>query len=204
MKLQLQQVEDLVKAEVNVKEIEYITEAESIIHKKVKPNFKLLGAKLGAQMKEASVAIANLSQHQIAELERTGTINLTLSTDVKLSTDEVEIIAEDIPGWSVASKGNLTVALDTTVSDELKMEGEAREFVNRVQNIRKDKGFELTDRIFVNVLDNTKLKPSINTYKNYICAEILADSLNWVSQIHDGTDIEVNDILLKVSVTKKA
>ena len=94
--------------------------------------------------------------------------------------------------------------LSATVSGELKMEGEAREFVNRVQNIRKDKGFELTDRIFVNVLDNTKLKPSINTYKNYICAEILADSLNWVSQIHDGTDIEVNDILLKVSVTKKA
>ena len=84
------------------------------------------------------------------------------------------------------------------------MEGDAREFVNRVQNLRKEKGFELTDRIFVDILDNTELKPSINAFKNYICAEILADSLNWVSQIHDGTDIEVNDILLKVSVNKKA
>jgi len=121
----------------------------------------------------------------------------------KLEIGEVEIIAEDIPGWSVASKGNLTVALDIQLSEELKMEGDAREFVNRVQNIRKDKGFDLTDRIFVNVLDNTLLKPSINTFKNYICAEILADNLNWVQEIYDGTEIEVNDNLLKVSVNKK-
>jgi isoleucyl-tRNA synthetase len=205
MKKQFHKVEDLVKAEVNVKEIEYITETESIIHKRVKPNFKILGVRLGGRMKDASAALANLPQKQIAELEKTGFINLKLASgDIQLSVNEVEIVAEDIPGWSVASKGNLTVALDTKVTDELKMEGDAREFVNRVQNIRKDKGFELTDRIFVDVLDNTKLKPSINTFKNYICAEILADSLNWVPQIHDGTDIEVNDILLKVSVNKKA
>jgi len=205
MKMQFQQVEDLVKAEVNVKEIKYLTNTESIIHKKVKPNFKILGAKLGTQMKEASVAIANLSQQQIAEFEKTGTINLKLpAANIQLSPAEVEIVAEDIPGWSVASKGNLAVALDTTVTDELKMEGNAREFINRVQNIRKDKGFELTDRIFVDVLDNTKLKPSINTFKNYICAEILADRLNWVPQINNGTEIQVNDILLKISVNKKA
>jgi len=205
MKEQFEKVEDLVKAEVNVKEIEYITETESIIHKRVKPNFKVLGARLGGQMKEASATLANFSQKQIADLEKRGSINLKLATgDVQLAVSEVEVIAEDIPGWSVASKGNLTVALDTTVTEELKMEGDAREFVNRVQNIRKDKGFELTDRIFVDVLDETKLKPSINTFKNYICAEILADSLNWVPQIHDGTEIEVNDILLKVSVNKKA
>jgi isoleucyl-tRNA synthetase len=95
------------------------------------------------------------------------------------------------------------VALDITISDALKMEGDAREFVNRVQNIRKDKEFDLTDRIFINVLDNTALKPSINTFKNYICAEILADNLNWVPEIKDGTEIEVNDNLLKVSVNKK-
>ena len=115
----------------------------------------------------------------------------------------MEIIAEDIPGWSVASKGNLTVALDIILSEDLRMEGDAREFVNRVQNIRKDKGFELTDRILINVLDNTALKPSINTFKNYICAEILADNLNWVPEMNDGTEIEVNDNLLKVSVNKK-
>ena len=115
----------------------------------------------------------------------------------------MKLIAEDIPGWSVASKGNLNSCTDIQLSDELKMEGDAREFVNRVQNIRKDKGFDLTDRIFVNVLDNTALKPSINTFKNYICAEILADNLNWVPEIIDGTEIEVNDNLLKVSVNKK-
>jgi isoleucyl-tRNA synthetase len=205
MKDQLRKVEDLVKAEVNIKELQYVTEAESIIHKKVKPNFKVLGAKLGSQMKEVSVRISQLSQHQISELEKAGSIDLELKTgNFKLESGEVEIIAEDIPGWSVASKGNLTVALDITLTDDLKMEGDAREFVNRVQNIRKDKGFDLTDRIFVNVLDNTKLKPSINTFKNYICAEILADSLDWVPQIHDGTEIAVNDVLLKVSVNKKA
>ena len=136
--------------------------------------------------------------------KKIGQSNLNLKTEnLKLSTGDVEIIAEDIPGWSVASKGNLTVALDITLSENLKMEGDAREFVNRVQNIRKDKGFELTDRIYVNVLDNTSLKPSINTFKNYICAEILADNLNWVPEIKDGTEIEVNDNLLKVSVNKK-
>jgi isoleucyl-tRNA synthetase len=204
MKVQLQKVEDIIKAEVNIKELEFVTESDNIIHKKVKPNFKVLGARLGAKMKEATAAIAQLSQHQIAEIEKNGFFELELKTEkLKLEASYVEIIAEDIPGWSVASKGNLTVALDISLSDELKMEGNAREFVNRIQNIRKDKGFELTDRIFVSVLDNTALKPSINTFKNYICAEILADNLIWVPEINDGTEIEVNDNLLKVSVNKK-
>ncbi len=204
MKSQLEKVQDLIKAEVNIKEIEFVTEENSIIHKKVKPNFKVLGAKLGSKMKDATAAIAQLSQQQISALEKTGSAELQLKTgNWKLETGDVEIIAEDIPGWSVATKGNLTVALDITLSDNLKMEGDAREFVNRVQNIRKDKGFELTDRILINVLDNTSLKPSINTFKNYICAEILADNLSWVPEIKDGTEIEVNDNLLKVSVNKK-
>ncbi len=204
MKRQLQKVEDLIKSEVNIKEIQLVSDSGNIIHKKVKPNFKLLGAKLGKNMKAASVAISQLNQQQIAALEKDGFIEIELETgNWKLEIGEVEIIAEDIPGWSVASKGNLTVALDIQLSEELKMEGDAREFVNRVQNIRKDKGFDLTDRIFVNVLDNTLLKPSINTFKNYICAEILADNLNWVQEIYDGTEIEVNDNLLKVSVNKK-
>jgi len=204
MKRQLQIVEDLIKSEVNIKEIEFVTEAGNIIHKKVKPNFKLLGSKLGAGMKEAAAVINNFSQQQISELEKKGGIEIELKAGkFNIAASEVDIIAEDIPGWSAASKGNLTVALDITLSDDLKMEGDAREFVNRVQNIRKDKGFDLTDRIFVNVLDNTALKPSINTFKNYICAEILADNLNWVPEIYDGTEIEVNDNLLKVSVNKK-
>ena len=116
---------------------------------------------------------------------------------------DVEITAEDIPGWSVASKGSLTVALDIVISDELKQEGDAREFVNRVQNIRKESGFDLTDRIFVNVLDGAAVKTSLIKFKNYICAEILADSLEWVPELEEGTEIEVNDVLLKISVNKK-
>lgn len=204
MKDHLTKVENLILSEVNVKEIEYLEETEGFIRKKIKANFKTLGAKLGANMKEAAASISNFTQHQIAELEKNGVIDLPLSTiNYSLSINDVEITAEDIPGWSVASKGALTVALDITVSDDLKQEGDAREFVNRVQNIRKENRFELTDRINVDILDNEEMKNSLDKYKNYICAEILADSLNWVPQLQDGTEIEVNDILLKVSVNKK-
>jgi isoleucyl-tRNA synthetase len=205
MKAQLEKVEDLIKAEVNVKEFQYITETEGIISKKIKANFKTLGSKLGANMKEAAAEIAKFSQHQITELEKNGSIELQLSTvTCQLSTSDVEITAEDIPGWSVASKGSLTVALDITISEELKKEGDAREFVNRVQNIRKENGFELTDRIFVQIQETPQLKESIEQNKNYICAEILADSLDWTPELTgNAIEIDVNDALLKVSVTKK-
>ncbi|MDO9155564.1 MAG: DUF5915 domain-containing protein, partial [Sediminibacterium sp.] len=147
MKEQLEKMEALIKAEVNVKELEYITATQGVISKKIKANFKTLGAKLGASMKEAAAAIAGFTQDQIAALEMAGSIQLALSTgSVVIDMLDVDITAEDIPGWSVASKGKLTVALDITLSDELKQEGEAREFVNRVQNIRKESGFDLTDR----------------------------------------------------------
>jgi isoleucyl-tRNA synthetase len=205
MRSHLEKVEDLIKAEVNVKEFQYITETEGIISKKIKANFKTLGSKLGANMKEAAAAIGNFTRQQIAELEKNGTARLELSTmGFELSTNDVEIIAEDIPGWSVASKGNLTVALDITINGDLKKEGDAREFVNRVQNIRKENGFELTDRIFVQVQDVPELKDSLNQFKNYICAEILADNLDWTPELTGNvSEIDVNDVLLKVSVTKK-
>lgn len=116
---------------------------------------------------------------------------------------EVDIVAEDIPGWSVVSKGSLTVALDITLTPELLLEGEAREFVNRIQNIRKESGFDLTDRIFVTVLESNDFKSAIIKYNDYICREILADSIDWVPQMQDGTEIEINEILLKVVVNKK-
>ena len=122
---------------------------------------------------------------------------------ISVALSDVEITAEDIPGWSVAAKGNLTVALDITLTDDLKQEGEAREFVNRVQNIRKDSGFDLTDRIFVAVLESKNLKPSIIKYNHYICREILADKIDWVSQMDGGTEVDINGILLKVVVNKK-
>ena len=202
MKSQLFLVEDLIKSEVNVKEIQLITETEGIIEKKAKANFKTLGSKLGANMKEAANIIAAFNQQQIAEVEENGEIDLEINNQTyKIQIADLEIVAEDIPGWSVAAKGKLTVALDINISEELKKEGNAREFINRIQSIRKESGFELTDRIEVKVKDNNNLVGSINEYKNYICGEILADKITWVPAI-EGTTIEVNETLLEVLVTK--
>ena len=155
-------------------------------------------------MKEAAAIIANFDQHQITELELNGVIDIQLSTiNCQLSTVDVEISAEDIPGWSVANKGNLTVALDITISQELQNEGNARELVNRIQNIRKENSFDLTDRIFVELLDNTALKPSITQFNEYICREILAENITWLTEMAQGTDIEVNEHMLKIRITKK-
>ena len=204
MKLQLELIEDLIIAEVNVKELVYITETEGIIKKKVKPNFKLLGTKMGAKMKAASAVIVAFTQQEIALLEKAGQMEILVEgTAFTIELNEVEIAAEDIPGWSVASKGGLTVALDIVLSEELKQEGDARELVNRIQNIRKDNGFDLTDRIFVKLLEADAIKQSIIKYNDYICREILADVIEMVPVLENGIEIEVNDILLKVVVTKK-
>jgi isoleucyl-tRNA synthetase len=187
-----------------VKEMVYITETEGVISKKIKANFKALGTRMGAKMKAVSAAIGNFSQVDISTLEKDGKFELSIDGEpVTIELAEVDIVAEDIPGWSVANKGSLTVALDITLTGELKQEGDAREFVNRIQNIRKESGFELTDRIFVTVLETSELKPSIIKYNDYICREILADSIDWVPQMQDGTEIEINEILLKVVVNKK-
>jgi isoleucyl-tRNA synthetase len=204
MKGQLEKMEDLIKAEVNVKDLEYITETEGVISKKIKANFKTLGAKLGASMKEAAAIIGSFDQNQIGKIEQNGKTTLQLTTGpVEIDLSDVEIIAEDIPGWSVASKGALTVALDITLSESLKLEGAAREFVNRVQNIRKESGFALTDRIFVELENGSAIQSAIIQFNDYICHEILADAIEWKSQIDDGVEIEVNEISLKVVVNKK-
>ncbi|RTL47814.1 MAG: isoleucine--tRNA ligase [Sphingobacteriales bacterium] len=204
MQQQLEKIADLIKAEVNVKEIEFLTDAEGVIQKKVKPNFKLMGAKMGSKMKMAAALIGQLNQHQIGILEREGSLMLELEGEqIPVLLQEVEILAEDIPGWSVASKGALTVALDVTITPELQNEGNARELVNRIQNIRKESGFELTDRIFVHIMENAVLKPSIIQFNDYICREILADAIHWVPDLQQGTAIEVNGVLLKLAVTKK-
>ncbi|MFM2258463.1 MAG: hypothetical protein RLZZ424_396 [Bacteroidota bacterium] len=204
MKLAIEQMEELILAEVNVKEINYITETEGVISKKLKPNFKLLGAKLGTKMKQASAVIAALSQNEISELERTGTLTILVEdSPIVLLINELDIIAEDIPGWSVAVKGNLTVALDISLSEALLKEGNARELVNRVQNIRKEANFELTDKILLQIVDNQNLKESINEFSEYICREILATQIDWVSSLEEGVDIEINDQKLKILVRQK-
>jgi isoleucyl-tRNA synthetase len=156
-------------------------------------------------MKPVAAALAAFTQEDITKLEKDGSISLEIESEpLILQTNEVEITSEDIPGWMVANKDALTVALDVTVTPELVSEGNARELVNRIQKIRKDSGFELTDRILVKVTEHQELKQSIAQFNNYICAEILADNLELVPELPGGTEIEVNDIPLKVFVTKKA
>ncbi|WP_276480562.1 isoleucine--tRNA ligase [Paraflavitalea pollutisoli] len=205
MKEQIGRVEDLIKSEVNVKEIQYLTEDLGFIKKKIKPNYIALGKKLGGKMKAVAAALAGFAQEDIQVLEKEGSISLFIDNEpLILQVNEVEITSEDIPGWMVANKDSLTVALDVTVTPELINEGNARELVNRIQKIRKDNGYELTDRIAVQLTENPDLKQSIAQFNNYICAEILADTLELVSELPNGTEIEVNDISLKVFVTKKA
>ncbi len=205
MRDQLQRVEDLIKAEVNIKEINYLSGSEGFIKKKIKPNFVALGKRLGAKMKAVSTALGEFSQEDIAKLEKDGHITLLIDKEpLILAINEVDITSEDIPGWVVANKNALTVALDVTVTPELAREGNAREFVNRIQKIRKDNGYDLTDRILVKVADVPALKESLTIFNEYICTEILADSIELVKEPANGTEIEVNDILLKVFVTKKA
>jgi isoleucyl-tRNA synthetase len=204
MKDQLQKVEGLIKSEVNVKEIQYLTETDGFIKKKIKPNFVALGKKLGSKMKAVSTALARFTQEDISKLEKEREYSLTIDGEpVILQIHEVEITSEDIPGWMVANKDTLTVALDITITTQLEHEGNAREFVNRIQKIRKDSGFELTDRIEVKVAASNGLRQSLAEFNTYICAEILADKLEIVPEMKDGTEIEINDISLKVIVSKK-
>jgi isoleucyl-tRNA synthetase len=205
MKAQIKKVEELILSEVNIKGIEYLESNNEFIHKKVKPNFNLLGKKLGAKMKAVSLALAKLTQDDIGKLEKEGKIQLSTEGEtLEISLAEVEISSEDVPGWMVASKGPLTVALDVTVTPELEREGNARELVNRIQKIRKDQEFDLTDRINVQIEGAQTLEETIREFNYYICAEILADKLDLVAGITNGTLIEVNDVPLTVFVTKKA
>lgn len=204
MKEQFMKVEDIIKSEVNVKEIEYLTPDNSFIKKKIKPNFVALGKKLGPKMKAVSAALAQFTQEQINQFEKETVYNLLIDNEtVPLYLTDVEILSEDVPGWMVTNKGAVTVALDVTITPELLNEGNAREIVNRIQKIRKESGFELTDRIAVEVSDNETLSPSITQFKSYICAEILADDLDLVPGLSNGTDVEVNDITIKINVSKK-
>lgn len=205
IKEQIELVADLIKSEVNVKGIDYLTETEGFIKKKIKPNFKSLGGKMGAKMKSVAAAISAFTEAEITTIERDGHFNLVVEGEqLQIQLSDVEIISEDIPGWTVANKGALTVALDITITSQLQDEGNARELVNRIQKIRKDSDFALTDRIDVTVESVDTLKSAIVNYNDYICTEILADSLELVERLQDGTEIEVNDLKFNVLVNKKS
>ncbi|MBT8218363.1 MAG: isoleucine--tRNA ligase [Bacteroidia bacterium] len=190
---QVEQVKDLILAEVNVKDIEYITDTEGIIKKRIKPNFKTLGRKLGKHMKAAAGIITQMAGEEIAELESTGVYQLVVEdTTYDLTLEDFEISFDDIPGWQVAIDKELTVALDVTLTDELIAEGTARELVNRIQNIRKNKDFNVTDRINVLVEDHDAVKAAIMKHKDYICNETLATNLDLRNHL-TGEKIDLTD-----------
>jgi len=198
-------VKDLILAEVNVKDVEYIEDTSSILVKKVKPDFRKLGPKYGKMMKDISKAIASMTRQDIASLETTGSHTLQIgSKEVILTRDDVEIISEDIPGWQVANEGKLTVALDVTVTDELRYEGIAREFVNRIQNIRKESGFDVTDKITVLIENHELISKAVDRHADYIGSQTLATKVTVVSDFANGNvrEVEIDDMIIKVSVYK--
>lgn len=205
MKTRLKSVAELLKQEVNVKEIELLSneQAADLLVKSIKPNFKTLGPKFGSDMKSISQATAKLTNDDIVRLETDEKISLDLGNKtLDLDIEDFEISIKDIPGWTVASNGSMTVALDMTLNDELISEGLARELVNRIQNLRKDSGFELTDRIELIVKNDKELEIAINQNKDYICSETLADKIVFQDEPAGGTEIEINDLITEISISK--
>ena len=202
-KRHIEAVKDLIMSEVNVKEIHFEEGASGILVKKVKCDFKKLGPKFGKQMKAVAAAVAEMSQEVIAELEKNGRYTFVLDgAEAVVEAADVEIFSEDIPGWLVANEGTLTVALEVTVTEELKREGIARELVNRIQNIRKSSGFEITDKITIVLSRNSNSDDAVNEYNTYICNQVLATSLVLADEVTDGTELNFDDFNLYIKVNK--
>ncbi|MBG6235324.1 isoleucyl-tRNA synthetase [Pedobacter sp. CAN_A7] len=195
-------VKELILSETNIKNIEYIRDTAGFIKKKIKPNFKTLGPKVGKDMKTVAAYINGLSAEQLAVFESTGELAIP-DTDYLVQLTDVEIIAEDIPGWQVTNLGNLTVALDITLTDELKQEGLSRELINRIQNLRKELNFEVTDRIKVTLQNHNLIATAALQNKLYICSEILADDLNLTDSPVIGNKITIDDVELHISIEKQ-
>ncbi|WP_396144863.1 isoleucine--tRNA ligase [Flavobacterium sp.] len=200
---EIEAVSDLIKAEVNVKEIELLDDASGVLVKQIKPNFKALGPRFGKDMGLISSEIQKFSQEQINEIDAKGELSLVISgKSIILTSQDVEISSQDIPGWLVANSNGITVALDITISEELKQEGIARELVNRIQNIRKDSGFEVTDKIKVQIQRNGELEQAIKNNESYIKDETLTEELNFTDNLESGIEIEFDDIKTKILISK--
>lgn len=190
-KEKVETVKTLILSEVNVKELEYMID-DSILVKKVKPNFKVLGPKYGKLIKSIAAELSKFNKYQIGQLETDGKYSLKINDeDIEILLSDVEIITEDIPGWLVSTIGPLTVALDITITDELKNEGIARELINRIQNIRKEKQFEVTDKITIKIEKNNELELAVNTNYSYICSETLAGSLELTDEIDEDKKVQI-------------
>ena len=200
---EIEAVSDLIKAEVNVKEIELLDDASGVLVKQIKPNFKALGPRFGKDMGLIAKEIQNLSTEQINELDTKGELSLVISgNSIILTSDDVEISSQDIPGWLVANANGITVALDITLTEELIKEGIARELVNRIQNLRKDSGFEVTDKIKVHLLPSDGLEKAVAANENYIKSETLTETLVFVDDLDTGTEIEFDNIKTRILISK--
>ena len=198
---QILAVSELIKQEVNVKELQLINaeEASHLIVKQIKPNFKSLGQRLGKDMKTVAGEITNMTSEQISTIEKEGKMTVA---GYEIGLEDVEISTKDIPGWTVASEGKVTVALDLTITDELKAEGIAREFINRVQNLRKEKDFDLTDRISIILEESGPYKQELINNERYICEEVLSDKIDFVNSLPISEEIEINEVNFKVNINK--
>ena len=195
-------VESLILSEVNVKELHFVDSASEMLVKRAKPDFKKLGPRYGKIMKQLAPAIQGLDQKEINALEQNGSLELTVGgKQVEIALDDVEILSEDIPGWMVGSEGRLTVALDITLTDELKKEGIARELVNRVQNLRKAKDFEITDRIVIRLSSDPLFDDAVLDHTDYICNQVLADSITLTDEQLEDT-IEIDDRVLTIAIER--
>ena len=201
----IEAVKALIMSEVNVKEIKFVDGAAGVLVKKVKCDFKKLGPKFGKQMKAVAAEVGNLSQEAIAELEKNGAYTLRLpdGSEAVIETSDVDIFSEDIPGWLVANEGRLTVALEVTITEELRREGIARELVNRIQNLRKSSGFEITDKINITISKNPQTDDALTEYKGYICNQVLGTSLALADKVDGGTELVFDDFTLQVRVVKE-
>lgn len=205
MKTNLEAVSELLKQEVNVKEIQLLTneEASNLLVKSIKPNFKTLGPKYGKEMKAISAATAELTNEEIVKLEQSGKIDLLIDNKtLTLDLEDFEIATKDIPGWTVASNSTLTVALDLQLTEELINEGVARELVNRIQNLRKETGLEVTDKIILNLKNDESIVNAVEQNKDYICSETLAEDLVLQDQVANGAEVEINGLMTQIAITK--
>jgi len=202
---QIRYIAELIKAEVNIKELEVIpadADMENLV-KKVKPNFKTLGKKYGKLMKDIAVAMNTLNKSQISEIEREGKYLLKVGEEeVEILTEDVEIITEDMPGWLVANEGKLTVALDIVVTDALLQEGIARELVNRIQNLRKSGGLEITDKIKIEIERMPEINEAVDTFGQYIASQTLATSIQLVDVIDLPVELDFEDYIVKIKIEK--
>ena len=202
-KANIEAVKKLVLNEVNVKELNFVDNASGILVKKIKPDFKKLGPRYGKIMKQLAAAIQSMSQDNIYTFEQNSVYILTIEgQECEISVDDVEIISEDIPGWLVANEGNITIALDITVSEDLRKEGLARELVNRIQNLRKNAGLEITDKINIEMSSSDEMDDAVNDHKEYIKKQVLADSLYVVDNHGDGVELDFEDFKLFVKIEK--